>query len=438
MSKIRFALLSLLLIGFAAVAQTSREELLSRMDLTAGNYANYLAPTGHLTPAPAGYEPFYISHYGRHGARYMTSDKHYKRLCKQLDSAKALGLLTEYGKDVRNRITIAAADAKGREGSLTPLGGRQHKAIAKRMYSNYESLLGQPLTVYANASTSRRVIRSMENFCEELKALNPEFSITMDAKEEDLYYIKANKAIAVPDCPTDDELYSKLKKFRRKMMAWSPQMESMFTDPEKAKALFEKWPEKKDGVYTFADDFYNVAADMYCLPELGIKFDDVFGEEGMINGFRSYNAAWCLWEGLMPGAKKSYLRVYPLLQNFLDEADAMIASGGKGLRLRFGHDSVVLPFAFVLGFQEAIGATDDMENLHKTFSIFRLIPMATNIQLIFYRKPKSKDILVKFLMNENETSIPVKTDCYPYYHWRDVSSYYRKMIKDANLVYQTK
>ena len=427
MSKFKFALLGLLLLGWVASAQTSREELLSRMDLTAGNYASYPAPTGNVTPAPAGYQPFYISHYGRHGARYMTSDKHYKRLGVALDSALRLGLLTEYGKDVRNRLILASADAKGRAGSLTRLGALQHKAIAKRMYTNYESLLGKPLTVYANSSTSRRVIHSMENFCAELRELNPGLSITMDVKEEDQKYIKANKSIVVPDNTTEDGLYRKLKKFREKMMTWSPQMESMFTDPERARDFID--------AYTFADDFYNVAADMYCLPELNLSFNDVFGEDGMIDGFRSYNAAWCLWEGLMPGAKQSYLRIYPLLQNFLDEADEMIASGGEGVRLRFGHDSVVLPFAFILGFKEAVGATDDMENLHNQFSIFRLIPMGANIQLIFYRKPKSKDILVKFLMNENETSIPVKTDSYPYYHWRDVEPYYRKMIQDAHLQY---
>ena len=428
MKHFRFILLCLLLLGWSAGAQTSREELLSHIELTAGNYANYPNPTGHITPAPKGYEPFYISHYGRHGARYQTSDKAYKRLQNQLDTALSIGLLTEYGKDVRNRITLAAADAKGRAGSLTQLGARQHKAIAKRMYDNYPSLMTQPLKVTANASTSRRVIHSMENFCAELKDLNPAYDITMAAREEDLYYIKANKKIIVPDSPTEDELYHKLKKFRKKMLAWTPQMEAIFTDPEKAKSFIDE--------YTFADDLFNVAADMYCLPELNLSFNDVFGEEGMINGFRSYNAAWCLWEGLMPGAKKNYYMIYPLLQNFLDEADKVIAKGGQALRLRFGHDSVVLPFAFALGFQEAISATDDMENLHKDFTIFRLIPMAANIQWVFYRKGKSKDILVKFLMNENETSIPVKTDCYPYYHWKDVEKYYRQMIKDANITYK--
>ena len=423
------ALLGLLFLGWTAGAQTSREELLSHMELTAGNYANYPVPTGHLTPAPDGYKPFYISHYGRHGARYMTSDKHYRRLKETLDSARTLGILTEYGKDVRHRIKKAAADAKDRAGELTELGARQHRAIARRMYDNYPTLLSQPLSVFANASNSRRVMLSMANFCLELKSLNPSLDFSFDASEHDLYYIKSNKSIVVPDNDTDDKLYSKLSKFKKKMLSGEPQLEKMFTDPERAKTFIDR--------YTFADDLYNVAADMYCLPELGLHFDDVFGEDGMIDGFRAYNASWCLWEGLMPGAKTSYYRIYPLLQNFLDEADEVIASGGSGLRLRFGHDSVVLPLAYIFGFQEAVNGTDDMENLHKTFSIIRLIPMAANIQLVFFRKAGSDDILVKFLMNENETSIPLRTDCYPYYHWSDVERYYRDMIESAHLEYKT-
>ena len=429
MNRLRICLLCLLVLGLQAQAQTSREELLSHMELTAGNYANYPLPTGHLTPAPEGYEPFYITHYGRHGSRYMTSDKHYRRLRHQLDTARSLGLLTDYGKDVRSRIKVAAADAKDRAGELTTLGARQHKAIARRMYDNYPSLLSRPLSVFANSSNSRRVMLSMANFVLELKSLNPSLDFKMDASEHDLYYIKSNKSIVVPDNDTDDGLYRKLSKFKKKMLSGQPQMEAIFKDPKRAKTFIDP--------YTFADDLYNVAADMYCVPELGLSFDDVFGEEGMIDGFRAYNASWCLWEGLMPGAKPSYYRIYPLLQNFLDDADAVIAEGGYGLRLRFGHDSVVLPLAYILGFQEAVNATDDMEDLHHRFSIFRLIPMAANIQWVFFRKEGSDDILVKFLMNENETSIPLRTDCYPYYHWSDVERYYRDMIESAHLTYKT-
>ena len=421
----RILLLLGLLCCVTALAQTSREELLSHMELTAGNYANYPLPTGRLTPAPKGYEPFYISHYGRHGSRYMTSDKHYRRLHKQLDSALTLGLLTEYGKDVRIRLMTAEADANKRAGLLTELGARQHRAIAKRMYERFPQLLSQPLEVKAMSSNSRRVMRSMDNFCAELAMLNPSLEITKTASEADQLIVKSVKSIPVPELESDDQLYKKLKKFKHKMLSGEPQMKALFTDPDRAEDFIDP--------YEFADDLYNVTADMYCLPELKLDFTDLFGEDGMIDGFRAYNASWCLWEGLMPGSRQSWLRIYPLLKNFLDEADAMIASGCKGVRLRFGHDSVVLPFAYILGFPEATGATDDMENLHTQFSIFRLIPMGANIQLIFFRKPKSKDILVKFLMNENETAIPLATDCYPYYHWADVSRYFRNKIKESGL-----
>ena len=263
----RILILLCLLLGWSALAQTSREELLSHLELTAGNYVNYPLPTGRLTPAPKGYEPFYISHYGRHGARYMTGDKQYRRLCKQLDSALKLGILTEYGKDVRHRVMLAAADARGRAGKLTELGAKQHKAIARRMYGNYEALLSEPLTVRAMSSTSGRVMRSMENFCAELKELNPSLDITMTATEAEQRIVKPDKSIPVPESETDDALYRKLKKFKHKMLSGEPQMAALFTDVVRAKAFIDP--------YEFADDLYHMTSDMYCLPELKLDFTDL-------------------------------------------------------------------------------------------------------------------------------------------------------------------
>ena len=226
----------------------------------------------------------------------------------------------------------------------------------------------------------------------------------------------------------DDPLYEKLDQFRHEKLNGRYQMALLFKDPAVVGDFV-------DG-YQLADGLWNIASDMHCLPELELSFNDLFTVDELIDGFRVYNASWCLWEGLMPGSRPNYYAIYPLLQNFLDEADQLIASGRRQVRLRFGHDSVVLPFAFILGVKEAIHGTDDMENLHNTFAIFRLIPMAGNVQLIFFRKQGSDDILVKFLMNENETSVPIATDCYPFYHWKDVSAHYRSILANANIKYK--
>ncbi len=411
-------------------AQTSKSELLSHLELASGNYCNYPNPTGHITPAPAGYEPFYVSHYGRHGSRYMTDDDAYKYVLGKMDTAQVRGWLTEKGKEVYERLKVAAADAYHRDGDLTQLGGRQHRAIAHRLCVNYPSLMMQPITVKANSSTVRRCMLSMANFCQELLIMNPSLNISMDASEHDMYYIIPNDSIEIPKSETDGDLYDKLDKFRHEKLNGRHQIELLFNDTKAASTFI-------DG-YQFADALWNITSDMLCLPELGLSFNDLFTEDELIDGFRVYNASWCLWEGLMPGSRHNYYAIYPLLKNFLDEADLMIASGKKGVRLRFGHDSVVLPFSFILGVQEAMGGTDDMEDLHNHFSIFRLIPMAGNVQLVFFRKQGSDDILVKFLMNENETSVPITTDCYPFYHWKDVRTYYRNMLEEANITYKTK
>ena len=431
MKKINLTVISILM-GWAMAcpvsAQTSKAELLAHLELATGNYCNYPLPSGHVTPAPEGYEPFYVSHYGRHGARYMTDDDPYKYIIGKLDTAQTRGWLTDKGQEVLLRLRRAAADAWNRDGDLTRLGALQHQGIAHRLATNYPALLMQPVDVRANSSTVRRCILSMANFCQELKSMNPQLNITMDASKHDMYYLTPNDSIDIPQKGIDDPLYEKLDQFRHEKMNGRHQMALLFKDPAVVGDFV-------DG-YQLADGLWNIASDMHCLPELELSFNDLFTVDELIDGFRVYNASWCLWEGLMPGSRPNYYAIYPLLQNFLDEADQLIASGGRQVRLRFGHDSVVLPFAFILGVKEAIHGTDDMENLHNTFAIFRLIPMAGNVQLIFFRKQGSDDILVKFLMNENETSVPIATDCYPFYHWKDVSAHYRSILANANIKYK--
>lgn len=51
--------------------------------------------------------------------------------------------------------------------------------------------------------------------------------------------------------------------------------------------------------------------------------------------------------------------------------------------------------------------------------------MAGNIQIVFYKKGKghNNDILVKFLLNEEEAKIPIEAYSYPYYKWTDVKRF---------------
>ena len=57
--------------------------------------------------------------------------------------------------------------------------------------------------------------------------------------------------------------------------------------------------------------------------------------------------------------------------------------------------------------------------------------MGANIQFVFYREnPEDQDVLFKVLLNEQETTLPIATDCAPYYHWRDFREHFLKKIDD--------
>jgi hypothetical protein len=92
----------------------------------------------------------------------------------------------------------------------------------------------------------------------------------------------------------------------------------------------------------------------------------------------------------------------------------------------------------------------DLSKLHEQWNDFRIIPMAANLQMVFY-KSKNKPILVKILYNEIEQTLPVpcgtiderretkdertnlkvSQNCpaAPYYRWDDVREFYSALIK---------
>ena len=407
----------LLLLTAGAAAQTSRRALTRDLGRTGSNYFAYPGPSQQvLTPAPAGYEPFYISHYGRHGSRYMTDNKYYVQAIGKLDTAAQLGILTPKGADVLAKLRTGYADAKMRDGDLTKLGGRQHREIAHRMYDRFPEVLSLPLRVDAKSSTVGRCMISMFNFCQELQGLNPALDIRMDASNHDMRYVVENHRVKPEKAPATEEYKPRLGVMWDKAHNPSRLLRTLFTDVRKAET-FVDGPELMEALYNVAEDLQNV-------PELELSLMDVFTKDELFNMWTCYNASWLIDCGLVPGSTPSYLQQKEVRDSIESIADRVIREGKPGLTLRFSHDSSVLPLAYMMGLKEAMGARTDIEHLYKYISIDRLIPMAANIQLIFYRKDGSDDILVKFLLQENETTLPIPTDCAPYYHWQDVKRYW--------------
>ena len=121
-----------------------------------------------------------------------------------------------------------------------------------------------------------------------------------------------------------------------------------------------------------------------------------------------------------------------LLANIIRTADEAIATGRRGAALRFGHETCVLPLACLLEIDDVNLHTTDLDNLHNLWRCYDIIPMACNIQMVFYRptdRTQADDVLVKVLFNEHEARLPIATDRFPYYRWADVKPYYEQKLR---------
>ncbi|MBQ2423922.1 MAG: histidine-type phosphatase, partial [Alistipes sp.] len=167
MRKIIFTLVATLLT-LTVTAQTARELILSDNSYAMGVYRLYPTQFKEQTPVPKGYKPFYISHYGRHGSRYVLRDEKFDRAYNVFADAAYFDKLTPFGKEIFERLTRAKRDAYGRGGELSLKGQEQQRQIARRMYENYKPIFKKAEYIDTKATIVPRVLMSMTAFCDEL------------------------------------------------------------------------------------------------------------------------------------------------------------------------------------------------------------------------------------------------------------------------------
>ena len=414
-----------ILIGFAltfhAFAQPadkilSKAELLKTPEKLGSIYYAYPGPQQEvLSDAPKGYTPFYISHYGRHGSRFQPSDERYKFALDLFEEAYRINNLTPLGEEVMNRIHRLWVIARGNGGLLTKVGERQHQEIAARMYERFPEVFATGRHIDARSSTVTRCRQSMEAFCGSLLDKDSTLSISMDTKPEFMSYI-AN------DTPEQ-------KAFEKNGEAWRDQWfeyeHTHINGVRLCKSLF-KITEGMDD-YAVATNLYWLAEGMQDLPT-DLSLIELFTPEELYEiwltvNYRMYicNAASPVAQGIALEAAK------PLLRNIIEKADEAIRTGGECATLRFGHDSHLIRLLALMNLEGCGRQEADMLNIENVWQDFYISPMAANLQMVFYRN-KSGNVIVKFLHNENEVTLPIRSMKGCYYRWKDVKKYLEHVL----------
>ncbi len=424
MNKIFKIALVALLLPIAAFAQTAKEEIFADLNKAGGVYYAYPVNTVEQTETPKGYEPFYISHYGRHGSRYLIADNDYLWVLQLMRDAKEACALTPLGLDALDRVEQVWLEAEGRGGDLSPLGVKQHRGIAERMFRTFPEVFEGKVDISARSTIVMRCAMSMDAFCERLKELNPELNITREASNRYMCYMNyhspESNEFNAPDGPWQEEY----RKFEVSHTHGDRLVSTLFSD--------SLWVVRNVDPHKVMWGFYWLAVGMQDI-ETRVSFMDLFEPQELFDLYQSFNYRFYVGDSNYPGSHGMLLdNAKPLLRNVVESADAVIASGKTGATLRFGHDGNLIPFTGLLGLKDCYNSVENPAEFYKYFVSYKISPMAGNVQIIFFRNKKNHDdIIVKFMLNEREISIPqLETDMFPFYRWSSVRNYFETILAE--------
>ncbi len=433
LTRFMLAAFSAALFSLTALAQTAFEQIAADPLKAGGIYNMYNENPGPFTPAPKGYKPFYISHYGRHGARHLSSNSQYRQIRDILVKAHEDGALTAKGEDLYARYMKMFPLVDGRGGDLTEAGAREHRGIAQRMLDNYPQVFKGKRLIDARSTDVPRCIISMDNFCDQLKRTHPKLRIEKTVDKADMAFLNPHSKYNPDNTETDIG-------HNNKYAYWQPAYKQMChenADPEIFFArLFKDWnyirqfgnPEDLEYL------MYYLACGTQCL-ENGFDFWDLF----------SFEEKCLLWEAgsylffcskgpddIQGGRQWAFC--WTLAQDILDGYDKDMAEG-RAARLRFGHDIAIMSFMTLMdieGWSTPAPTPHEAKDLWQNYNI----PMGANIQFIFYKNRRGH-ILVRFMNNENDIRFPIPSETAPYYDWKDLRAYMQQRIATARQIIAT-
>lgn len=395
-----------------------RTEFKATPEKAGGIYYAYPYTSDSVAPAPAGYKPFYISHYGRHGSRWVINKKLHSIVGDAMRAQMSEGNLTDLGKVVLGRVDRLGQHTEGHWGELSSLGVKQHKDIAKRMMMRYPDLFKDKSTVIARSSTSPRCIISMASFTESLQRLNSTLEVERHSTPGDMEFIMKHSEESADLEKKEAEWRKHYASAKDSLTRSEATAAKLFKDPSKIKDL----PKLMRYIYDVAIAVQDVE---------GINEDvlGIFEPEDLYNQWKSSNYQMYVCHANSPdGTGAGPRSSVNLLNEIVDKADEAVA--GKrptAVDLRFGHDTALLRLLALMGVDGADASVCGFEAASRAWQKQNLTPMGANLQLTFLRNDAG-DVIAMPRLNERPVRINgVKEFAPGYYKWTDL----RRIWKSA-------
>ena len=406
-----FSILVMLLGTLALQGQSARELIQEDVLRAGGVYYMYPFKEHKVTPPPAGYTPVYLSHYGRHGARYLLNDTQYERSLGVLKAAHEAGALTPEGESLWQEASAYFEETcRYKAGNLTPLGWEQHYRIAQEIYRDNRKLFRKRPVITAGATQVPRCIVSMTAFCQGLLKADSKLDIYAAASTAELDEINPHaeenpfrQIVSMEEgrYKRTDPWGTNLKTFIDKRIDHNAICARIFKDPEFTKPY--------RGTRSFVTDLYDLVFNMQCTGTTR-SLVDVFNPVGNVDAARRIRVEPHELKRKRPDPTDGLARpvaeiARPVIPALVDSVQ--VAFGTLECRhkeIAFGADGFGL-------------VPDSADGISEHWWNFRS-PMAATMYLVFCRNKKG-DVLFKMVLNGDEARLPLTPVSGPWYSWAE-------------------
>lgn len=373
------------------------------------------------TPAPKGYKPVYLSHYGRHGSRNDSDHTGYDYVVEVLKQAQAEGILTEEGAALLDETRKVIKEWDACPGHLTERGVYEEQELGRRIYKAYKEIFKKGnKRVRIESSKIPRSIVSMSAFTAELASLQTDLVFSYDCGERYHKYInngcssRHRKAAA--------------KMVKEMLKSQSPDFDTVFdrvfTDPERGKVLAVDKKRFNKHIWRIAKTAQASGLTENVFRHLPEEVVYYYWNECVHEIYIEHGNSVEFGADRMP-------RTEPLVRDILSKAEEALTRGTVCADLKFGHDYPLVALAGYFGLEE-VGARLSFDEIAEKWYSPRNVPLASNLQLVFYRNAKGR-VLVKFVYNSVERHLyELKAVESVYYDWEEVKA--RFMPRELRLV----
>ncbi len=368
-----------------------------------------------LSAYPDSLTPVFINHLGRHGARFLSSEKKVVTLEKSLHKAETIGSLTEYGRKMLQLIAEIRNYTAGRWGALDSLGIAEQNGIGRRLGENYPPLLDGFSS--AIATYVPRAAMSMYSFLHPLTDLNTDFQ--SEAGEGKRYnsllrFFTTNPAYIA--YLQSEEVNQSISDFEMKTVPVAPAV----------RLLGKSFPASDAELKKMTMEAYAIVSS---LPAAARKScaSEYFTEDEMILCWKTENYSHYLKrtsaDSLSPVSKSAI----PLLEQMIEEADSALSGRSTNkMSLRFAHAETIMPLLSLLEIDGCNAPGIKASKVAEKWYDWYASPLASNLQIVYFISPSGK-IWVRGALNEVPISLTGSHGSL-FASWDDVKNLWKKRI----------